>query len=67
MPRKATSKNAQYRLSQIHYLRLHYAELPPAHFAEYLGVTVPKVYALARRHNIKKRAPNGAPEWRAAA
>lgn len=67
MAAPATPRNAHYRLSQIHYLRQHYADLPPTHFAELLGVSVPKVYALARRHGIRKRAPNGCPEWRQAA
>jgi hypothetical protein len=60
-------KNHAYRMTQIHYLRQHYQDYPPAHFAELLGVTVPKVYELARRNGIKKRAPNGQPVWRAAA
>jgi hypothetical protein len=60
-------KNATYRMPQIHYLRTHYADYPPAHFAQLLGVSVPKVYELARRHGIKRRAPNGQPVWKQAA
>jgi hypothetical protein len=53
-----------FTAKQIHYLRQHYTELPPTHFAEQWGVGVGKVYELARRHGIKKRAPNGQPVWR---
>jgi hypothetical protein len=60
-------KNNAYRMTQIQYLRLHYADHPTTHFADLLGVTVPKVYELARRHGIRKRAPNGQPIWREAA
>jgi hypothetical protein len=62
-----SAKNTCYLSSQVHYLRQHYANLPPAHFAERFGVSVPKVYQLARRHGITRRAPNGAPVWRQAA
>lgn len=59
--------NQSYRTTQLVYLQQHYATLPPTHFAELWGVTPSKVYALARRHGIKRRAPNGQPVWRAAA
>ncbi|RZK11291.1 MAG: hypothetical protein EOO56_29135 [Hymenobacter sp.] len=57
-------KNNSYRTSQILYLKQHYADLSAAHFAELWGITVPKVYALARRCAVRKRAPNGQPIWR---
>ena len=31
------------------YQAPHYADYPPAHFADLFGVTVPKVYKLAQR------------------
>jgi len=60
MPRR----NQLYSMRQVAYLRQHYADLPPTHFAEQWGVTVPRIYALARRHGIKRRAPNGERVWR---
>jgi hypothetical protein len=60
-------KNHAYRMTQIHYLRQHYQDYPPTHFAEQWGVGVGKVYELARRHGIRRRAPNGQPVWRAGA
>jgi hypothetical protein len=56
--------NRLYSMRELAYLRQHYADLPPAHFAERWGVGVAQVYELARRHGIKRRAPNGAPVWR---
>lgn len=56
---------ARFSMSQVAYLRTHYADLPVMHFAQQWGVTVKQVYGLARRHRIRRRAPNGAPEWRA--
>jgi len=59
-----TRPYSQYNMQQIAYLRRHYADLPPVHFAQQWGVSVTKVYELARRHGIKRRAPNGEPVWR---
>jgi hypothetical protein len=56
-----------YRTSQIAYLKQHYADLPATHFAELWGITPGKVYELASRHGVRRRAPNGQPVWRAAA
>lgn len=61
------AKNTCYRTTQVAYLRQHYQDLPPAHFADLFGVSVSKVYRLAQRNAIRKRAPNGQPVWRPAA
>jgi hypothetical protein len=58
--------NQSYRTTQVLYLQQHYASLPATHFAELWGTTPAKVRALARRHEVRKRAPNGQPVWRAA-
>lgn len=55
---------ARFTAAQVHYLRQHYAELPPAHFAQRWGVALRKVYDLARRQQVRHRAPNGQPVWR---
>ena len=60
MPRRYTS----FKMSQVAYLREHYDDKTPAELANYFGITVRQVYELARRHGIKRRAPNGRPEWR---
>lgn len=56
--------NNSYRTSQIAYLKQHYADYPLTHFAELWGITPAKVLAFARRHEVRKRAPNGQPVWR---
>lgn len=56
--------NASFTMAQVHYLRRHYRDLPATHFAQRWGVARAQVYSLAKRHCIRKRAPNGAPEWR---
>lgn len=50
--------------AQVAYLRQHYRTLAPAHFAQQWGVRVQQVHELARRHGIRRRAPNGQPVWR---
>jgi hypothetical protein len=56
--------NARFTAAQVHSLCQHYQDYPPTHFAEAWGVGVDKVYELARRHGIRRRAPNGSPVWR---
>ena len=53
-----------FTTAQVEYLRQHYAEQPPAHFAQRWGVPAAKIYTLAQRQGIKRRAPNGQPVWR---
>lgn len=60
-------KNTAYRTHHLQYLQEHYATQPATHFAQKWGTTPSKVYHLARRHGITKRAPNGQPVWRQAA
>lgn len=54
----------QFTTTQVQYLRANYADLPPTHFAQLWDTTPAKVRALARRQQIKRRAPNGQPVWR---
>ena len=54
----------KFTTAQVAYLRAYYAEQPPTHFAQRWGIDPNKVYDLARRHGIKRRAPNGQPVWR---
>ena len=60
--------NHRYQPHQILFLRQNYARLTLAQLAAALGVsgeTAPrKVLDLARRHGLRKRAFNGAPQWR---
>ncbi len=56
--------NTYFTIKQVCYLRQHYADLPPAHFAKEWGVGIGQVYNVARRHGIKRRAPNGQLIWR---
>jgi hypothetical protein len=54
-----------YTPAEIEYLRKHYPQQSLKRLADYLGVDNPrKVFDLARRHGIRKRAFNGAPQWR---
>jgi hypothetical protein len=56
----------RYSIDQILYLKQHYRSLSNAELAQALGIDSPqKVRELARRHGIKWRAENGAPQWRA--
>lgn len=54
-------------MRQVSYLRAHYQETPAPMLAAHFGITLGQLYDLAHRHGIRKRAPNGAPEWRQAA
>ena len=49
---------------QVAYLRAHYQQQGPAPLAARWNVSVRQVYELAKRHGVKRRAPNGAPVWR---
>jgi hypothetical protein len=53
-----------FTTAQVAYLRTHYAEHPATHFAQLWDTTPAKVRALARRQQVKRRAPNGQPVWR---
>lgn len=55
-----------YTPAEIDYLRKHYPNQSLKRLADHLGVDNPrKVLDLARREGIRKRAFNGAPQWRA--
>ena len=55
----------RYAPETIVYLRLLYAHYSLTQLAQLLDISTPrKVYDLARAHGIRKRAFNGAPQWR---
>jgi hypothetical protein len=54
----------QFTAAQVQYLCANYAELQPVHFAQQWDVPISSIYNLARRHQVKRRAPNGQPIWR---
>lgn len=58
-------RNTRYQPTQIQFLKQNYSLMSNAELATLMGIDSPrKVLELARRHAVKWRSENGAPQWR---